>query len=63
MKVYIQMLRCAGSLRRALEDDGWRLEAAQGGGVRARHPHLHDEAEARSRLQPAGVAHVQCVPD
>jgi hypothetical protein len=55
MKVYIQMLRSAATLRRTLEADGWRLEAAHEGAVRARHPHLQDEADVRSRLYQLGL--------
>jgi hypothetical protein len=55
MKVYIQMLRSAATLRRTLEADGWRLEAAHEGVVRARHPKLHDEADIRSRLHDLGL--------
>ncbi len=55
MKVYIEMLRSAATLRRTLEADGWRLEAAHGSVVRARHPHLHDAAHVRGRLYELGL--------
>jgi hypothetical protein len=55
MKVYIQMLRSPATLRKTLEADGWRLEAAPEGAVRARHPHLRDEADVRSRLHQLGL--------
>jgi len=55
MRIYIEMLRSASTLRRTLEADGWRLEAAHGGGVRAAHPRLHDEADCRTRLLELGL--------
>ncbi|HKI34804.1 MAG TPA: hypothetical protein VKA46_23305 [Gemmataceae bacterium] len=55
MKVYIQMLRSVAALRKTLEADGWRLEAAHEGTVRARHPHLRDEADFRGRLHGLGL--------
>jgi hypothetical protein len=55
MKVYIEMLRSPATLRRALEADGWRLEAAHAGAVLAGHPQLHDEAAARGRLHDLGL--------
>jgi hypothetical protein len=55
MRVYIQMLRSAARLRKTLEADGWRLEAAHEGAVHAGHPHLHDEAGARNRLSDLGL--------
>ena len=55
MKVTIELLRSPAKLRRALEADGWRLEAAHEGTVRARHPHLSDEADVRSRLNDLGL--------
>jgi hypothetical protein len=55
MRVYIQMLRSAAKLRKTLEADGWRLEAAHQGGVRACHPQLHDQADVRGRLNELGL--------
>jgi hypothetical protein len=55
MNIYIQMLRSAARLRNTLEADGWRLEAAHEGAVRARHPHLRDAADVRSRLNDLGL--------
>ncbi|HEX5271808.1 MAG TPA: hypothetical protein VFW33_15025 [Gemmataceae bacterium] len=55
MKVYIEMLRSAAALRKTLEADGWRLESAHGRAVRACHPHLHDSADVRVRLNELGL--------
>jgi hypothetical protein len=55
MKVYIEMLRSAAALRKTLEADGWRLESTHGRAVRACHPHLHDRADVRSRLNDLGL--------
>jgi hypothetical protein len=55
MKVYIEMLRSSARLVKALEADGWRLETAHQGAVLAGHPHLHDEAGARGRLNELGL--------
>jgi hypothetical protein len=55
MKVYIEMLRSSATLLKTLEADGWRLEAAHKGAVLAGHPHLHDQAGARGRLNELGL--------
>ena len=55
MKVTIEMLRSSAALRKTLEADGWRLEAAHGGAVRARHPQLHNQADVRNRLYALGL--------
>jgi hypothetical protein len=55
MKVYIEMLRSAATLRKTLEADGWKLEAAHGRAVRACHPQLHDRADVRGRLHELGL--------
>jgi hypothetical protein len=55
MKVYIEMLRSPAKLRKALEADGWRLEAAHEGAVRAGHPNARDAAGVRNRLLELGL--------
>jgi hypothetical protein len=42
-------------LGRILRADGWVLEAGRHDGIVAEHPHVPDEAAARSRLDRLGL--------
>jgi hypothetical protein len=59
--VTIQPLGKPETLLATLRNDGWAVESAQDGAVRARHPLASDEGAARSRLQGLGLLTSRCL--
>jgi hypothetical protein len=54
MTIYVELLRQHESIRRLLQDNGWRLDRRRHG-FTARHRAVRDEAAARQNLQALGL--------
>jgi len=56
MSVRIEILHDGESIRKQLRHHGWQIDRAGGEATYlARHPHITDEASARSRLNESGL--------
>jgi hypothetical protein len=55
MKMHIESVRHAGSLKEQLVREGWRVDNAQGGGFLISHGEIASELDARQRLQRMGL--------
>ena len=56
MHVSIEILHDDESIRKLLHHHGWQIDRAGGEATYlARHPHITDEASARSRLNESGL--------
>jgi hypothetical protein len=56
MHVSIQMLKEDDTVQMSLQKDGWHLlPDEKTHDMRAKHPHVHQESEARQRLHDIGL--------
>jgi hypothetical protein len=56
MHVSIQLLKKDDTVQTTLQKDGWHLQSDEKNqGMRAKHPEVHQESDARQRLHSLGL--------